>query len=81
MSGAPADVVKRSNQRCWRRRARASAKVAAGLGYQAARRGLLDVIGRPDGDSLRDVLNDARACAHGRRLRSRLDRLRRVVGW
>ena len=39
MSGVPAEVAKRSNQRCWRRHARASAKVAAGLGYQAARRG------------------------------------------
>jgi len=39
MSGVPADVAKHSNQTCWRRRAKASAKVAAGLGYQAARRG------------------------------------------
>jgi hypothetical protein len=39
MSGASIEVAKRSRQTCWRRRARASAKVVAGLGYQVARRG------------------------------------------
>ncbi len=34
-----AEVTIRSSQRCRRRRAMASAKVAAGLGYHAARRG------------------------------------------
>ena len=34
-----ADLTIRSNHKCRRRRARALAKVGAGLGYQAARRG------------------------------------------
>ena len=41
MSALPAEVTIRSNQRCWRNRAIASAKVGAGFGYHAARRGEL----------------------------------------